>query len=149
MTLNRTNEFTTSPRTSPASNPRILARSSCSFAATRRNEVTSTHAEPLFTQRGMCQRRCSQEDNSLQHLNRPRCQRTHLRAHMGLQQCAPGLSDFFKSRCQGQSSFQLRQPWWCPGCPLGSLWANLPPHGPSSWDTGTTGAHSRHKSNTN
>ena len=69
----------------------------------------------------------------------PRCQRPHVHRRLGRQQnrsphqrsWARGPLD---SRFQRRRSFQLHLPWWCPGCPLGSLWSNLPPHWPSSWD---------------
>ena len=87
---------------------------------------------------GECQRRCSQEVdldvNKLTFAHTWDSNRTELVA------CGTGLRKFLHSRYPGRRSFQLRQP--CPGCPLGSLWPNLPPHGPTFWDTGTTGPFS-------
>ena len=54
--------------------------------------------------------------------------------------CAPGLRD--------SVTHQLRQPWWCPGCPLGSPSSHLPPNRLVSCEIETTSAHSRHNSNT-
>ena len=50
MTLNRTNKFTTSPRTFAASKPKDPGAELMQFAATSRNVVTSTHAEPRLVQ---------------------------------------------------------------------------------------------------
>ena len=56
-------------------------------------------------------RRCSQEDNSLQHLNRSRCRRIPLHAIRSthgtdLLICAPGAQGSLHSRCQHRSSFR-------------------------------------------
>ena len=50
MTLNRTNKFTTSPRTFAPSNPKILAPSSRSPPPPAANCMSSTHAEPRLVQ---------------------------------------------------------------------------------------------------